>query len=390
MEILEDKVAVRLVRIQRIQKRIVKASEQFPVIGIRAVYKLVYNLANLHITVVDIHWIVAAVVLIVDDLVGTQTKDKCILIADFLNNLHICAVHRTECQRTVEHKLHVAGAARLLRSGRDLFGDICCRKDPLRIGNFVVLDEYHLDAVLDNRIVIYLVCHCIDELDRKLCILVARCCLRTENEGSRIKFHARIFLDLIIEIHHMKNVHELSLVLVQSLDLHVKDGIRVYGHIVVLFDIFCQTHLVLALDLHELFLCHRIIDILHQPFDHRKVYNPVLSYLLSHPVREQRIAVKQETSLCDAVCLVVELLREHLVKVSELLILENLCVKSCHAVYTVSGNDCHVCHLNLTICNDCHLLNLVSRFWISVDNIHQEPAVDLLHDLIDSGKQSLE
>ena len=43
--------------------------------------------------------------------------------------------------------------------------------------------------------------------------------------------------------------------------------------------------------------------------------------MLCHPVGKQRIAVHQETSLRDAVGLVVELLREHLIKIMKLLVL---------------------------------------------------------------------
>ena len=75
--------------------------------------------------------------------------------------------------------------------------------------------------------------------DAFLCISVACCCLCSKNECSRIEIHRRIFLNLVVQIHHMKDVHELSLVLVKSLNLHIKDRIRIYINTIVLLDILC-------------------------------------------------------------------------------------------------------------------------------------------------------
>ena len=43
--------------------------------------------------------------------------------------------------------------------------------------------------------------------------------------------------------------------------LYIKDGSRIYIDAVVLFDIFCQTHFVLILDVHEFLLCLLIVHI---------------------------------------------------------------------------------------------------------------------------------
>ena len=73
------------------------------------------------------------VVLMINDLLGGQAEDECILLSDLLHNLNVRAVHRAECQRAVQHQLHVRGSGRFLGSSRNLLGDIRCREDQLRV-----------------------------------------------------------------------------------------------------------------------------------------------------------------------------------------------------------------------------------------------------------------
>src|SRR4029453_14849389 len=56
------------------------------------------------------------------DFRSGQTKQEEILGSDRLADLDIGSVERADSQRTVERKLHVAGARGLLARRRDLFG----------------------------------------------------------------------------------------------------------------------------------------------------------------------------------------------------------------------------------------------------------------------------
>ena len=113
----------------------------------------------------------------------------------------------------------------------------------------------------------------------------------------------------------MKNIHQLALVLVKTLYLNVEDGTRVHIDSVVFLNVFCQANLVLVLDVHKLLLALRIIRIDRKAVNMRQIGNPLIPDLSRHPLSQQRIAVKQEPSLGYSVCLVVELLRHHLVEV---------------------------------------------------------------------------
>ena len=141
--------------------------------------------------------------LVVDDLIRAHAEDKRILCAHFLHDLHVGAVHGAKGQRTVEHQLHVAGAGCLLAGGGNLLTHVSCCKNDLRVGNPVVLDEYHLDLSVDGSIVVDHIRHGIDELDGQLCPAIACCRFGTEDKCSRVEIHLRVCLDLVVQIHHV-------------------------------------------------------------------------------------------------------------------------------------------------------------------------------------------
>ena len=80
----------------------------------------------------------------VDDLIGSLAEDIDVLFAHLLADLHVGTVHGAEGQRTVQHKLHVAGAGSLLGGKADLLGQIAGRDQLFSSGNVVVLDEHDL------------------------------------------------------------------------------------------------------------------------------------------------------------------------------------------------------------------------------------------------------
>ena len=98
--------------------------------------------------------------------------------------------------------------------------------------------------------------------------------------------------------------------------------------------------------------------------------------------------MSKETSLCDTVCFVVELLRHHLIEILQLLILEDLGMKACNTVYRVACNDRKVSHLNLSVIDDCHLFDFLIVSRISVLYFNDETTVDLFDDLVYTRKQS--
>ena len=71
-------------------------------------------------------------------------------------------------------------------------------------------------------------------MDNVFCNDISRSSLGTKDDCDRTLWQFA-FLDLKIFIDHIEGVHLLSLVFMQTLDLDVKDRIRVNGNVLCLF-----------------------------------------------------------------------------------------------------------------------------------------------------------
>ena len=186
----------------------------------------------------------------------------------------------------------------------------------------------------------------------------------------------------------MKDVHELSLVFMKTFYLNIEDGSRIDIDAVVLLDVLCKTDLVLVLNIHEFLLALLIIHINRKLFNIGEICDPLISDLVGHPVCKQRVAVKQETSLGNTVCFIIKLLRHHLIEVTKLLFLKDLCVKLRNTVYREAADDCKVSHADLSVVNDRHSADLLVVTRISLLDLGYKTAVDLLNDLVNTRKQT--
>ena len=110
--------------------------------------------------------------------------------------------------------------------------------------------------------------------------------------------------------------------------------------------------------------------------------------MVADPGGQKRISVQQESSLGDAIGLIVELFRHHLIEILQLLMLQNLRMQSCHTVYRITGDDGEMCHFHLAVINDGHFRDLLLVAGILSRHLFQESPVDLFHDLVNSGKKT--
>ena len=186
----------------------------------------------------------------------------------------------------------------------------------------------------------------------------------------------------------MKDVHELSLVLMQTFYLNIEDGTRVNVDSVVFLDVLRKTDLVLVLNVHEFLLALLIIHINRKLLNIGEISDPLISDLVGYPVCKQRIAVKQETSLGDTVCFVIKFLRHHLIEITKFLFLKDLCVKLRNTVYREAADNRKVSHADLSVVDDRHSADLLVVARISLLDLSYKAAVDLLNDLVNTRKQT--
>ena len=176
----------------------------------------------------------------------------------------------------------------------------------------------------------------------------------------------------------------------KSLNLDIKYWVRVNINSVVLLNILCKANLVLILNLHELALALGIIHIYSKLLKFWQVCNPAITNLVCNPVSKKWITMKKESSLCDTISLIVELLRHHLIEIFKLLILQNLCVKLGNTIYREACSYGKMSHLNLTIIYNCHLSYLLLVTRIFSLNLFNKSSVNLFNNLVNSRKKSWE
>ena len=99
----------------------------------------------------------------------------------------------------------------------------------------------------------------------------------------------------------MQDVQQLPLILMQTLDLHVEDRIRVDVDAVVLRDIGGKAHLVLALDRLQIFQNIRIIAVRKQRFERVRILQEAVADERLQIAGQRRVRLAQPAAVCNAV-----------------------------------------------------------------------------------------
>ena len=189
-------------------------------------------------------------------------------------------------------------------------------------------------------------------------------------------------LDLAVFVDDPQGVHLLALVLVQALDLDVKDGVFVHFHPLALAQQGLQLALVVLLDLQQAGKALRVVGKGQQLLQPGGVPGPAVPDPLGDPVGQGGVAGFQPAAEGDAVGLVVELFRVQVVEGLQLAGLEDVGVQGGHAVHRVAVVDVHVGHV--------HPAPLVQDGHPAVAAALAGPAVQLLDDGHDLGGHRLD
>ena len=82
----------------------------------------------------------------------------------------------------------------------------------------------------------------------------------------------------------MENVHQLTLVLMKSLNLYIKNRVWINVNAVVLLNVLSQTYFILIFNIQEFLLAFLIIYKCCQFFNMRQVCDPLITDFVSYPV----------------------------------------------------------------------------------------------------------
>ncbi|OQA24790.1 MAG: hypothetical protein BWY59_02034 [Verrucomicrobia bacterium ADurb.Bin345] len=389
MEIREVEVAIALgqqcIPDGHEEVRLVHVEEPFP--------EQVHHALDLRILVVVGPRIAAAGCAQRLDLLHGLPEQEEVVRAHLLANLDVRAVERPDGQRAVQGELHVPGAAGLSARRADLLAQIARGDDALRERDAVIRHEHHLHQVAHVGIVVDHAGHVVDQLDDQLGHEVARRRLRGEDERSRHKLQAGILLDPVVLVDDVQDVENLPLVLVQPLDLHIEQRLRIHHDPVVLQNQLGEPTLVLMLDRAEPRLELGIFHHRLKPLQLLEVGDPAVADFFRDQLRKAGIGLEQPPALRDAVRLVVELSGIQLAEVAEQFRPEQFGMQRGHPVDAVAAHDGEMSHADVFLAalpDQRHARDAPGVVGIAGHDLPQETAVDLVDDLDVARKHFLE
>lgn len=108
----------------------------------------------------------------------------------------------------------------------------------------------NLQFITDNRVIVHNISNRADQFNDLLGSVVAWSGLTANHDSPRGEFGVGIFLNAVIQGDNVEAVQQLAFVLVDSLDLDVKQGSCVNFDAVILLQKLRQLQLVFLLDFH--------------------------------------------------------------------------------------------------------------------------------------------
>ena len=347
--------------------------------GDGAVHQRVNGTVQVAVGVVNAPGIIA--VLCGVDLLDGVAEDILILLASLLGDLHIGTVQGAQGHSAVEHQFHVAGAGSLSARRGDLLGNIGSGDNMLGVGAVVVLHKDHPELIGHLGVVVDHLGDPVDIADDGLGPGVAGGGLGTEDEHGGMEIGQFAVLQAEIDIHNGQGVHQLTLVLMEPLDLNVKDEVGIQLSAFLLGDDLAQLLLLLMLDGIEL-AHHVVIDHGLQICQTVQILQEVAADAVLEELGQLRVAQAHPAPGGHTVGLILEPVREDLVPVAEQVVLQDLAVDLGHAVDIATNVDREVRHMGGVVFDDEKTRMLPLQLLVN--------AADDVHDLGDHGGQQIQ
>ena len=187
----------------------------------------------------------------------------------------------------------------------------------------------------------------------------------------------------------MHDIHQLTLVGMNALYLHIKHGVNLDADLVVSQHILGKSTLSGTLYLVDGLQERRVIHILVQLLHELGIASPGPGQLVINNMCQIVVGTDHPAAMGDAVGLVVELLREVLVEILQGAFLQDVGVETCHAVYAEGAYHCQACHVNLAILQDRQLTHQLLIVRVLGTYFIEEAAVDFVDNHVDTRQQLL-
>ena len=165
----------------------------------------IYILFNISISLINCSGIVIHLLIMLDNFITGLTKDINIILANQITDLHICSVHSTKSNSTIQHKLHVSSTACLLGSQGNLLGNIAGRDQFFSSTYIVVFHHNKLHIRCYVWVILNQGFQSQKQMNDILCNVISRSCFCTKDESNRSFWFLSVF-DFQILINNIKSI----------------------------------------------------------------------------------------------------------------------------------------------------------------------------------------
>ena len=134
----------------------------------------------------------------------------------------------------------------------------------MRQAHAVVGDKHHFQVIAYVGIVVDHPGHVVDQMNNVFCHVVRRGGFTGKNIHTRHPVSGGIGFNAVIASDDVQDIHQLALVFMNTLDLHIKQRLRIHHHTHLLGNINRQTLFVIELGLTHRLIYQRVVDMLLQ------------------------------------------------------------------------------------------------------------------------------
>lgn len=162
--------------------------------------------------------------------INSFSENEHVLFTYLFSNLDVGAIHGTNDETTVHNEFHVRCSRGLSTSSGNMLGEFGSWDNDLSARHVVIWQEDDLEEISNVVVVVDLEGDGSDKLDDSLGVMVTWGSFTTDHDNSWDEFVSSLVLwsieDCEISMNDIKDVHELSLVLVNSLNLDIEKSIN--------------------------------------------------------------------------------------------------------------------------------------------------------------------
>ena len=328
------------------------------------------------------------------------TENVVVLCTSSCNNFDICSIQGTKGRCAVHHLLHVAGTRSFCSDSTDLFREIRTRVNLFTITYVKVSQEYNLHLIIDVRIIVYHLLNVLQKRNDFFCNRKTCSRLTANNKCSLIEIFHLTSLELLVDIENSQSIHKLTLILVNSLYLAVKNAVRINFDAFMLLNILSQANLSFVLNTSKFFQDIYVVSVIFKILKKIQIHLPTFTCILVQEQGQGFVCKVYPATLSNTVRLVVETLRIQLVPAMQSRILDNLAMHFCNTINLASYEACNPSHVNSTITEKFIRMDLIPiryssslvlhlEFFLGLKFLDENP-VEFLNDLEKIRKNALE